>query len=293
MKASLFLLSTVLSAIGIIDAAIYPVNPTGETVWKVGTSVQIEWKDNDAPPSLATLKPFTVDLYTGLDMTQLKLANIATNITSKTTSLQYTVPDVAPYGKLYFLRFTAPNPKDSQSPYYYWTTRFTITDGDSTVPSPSTAGTGSLVSPTASSDPVSQSSTMTTESGSKSLSTSTHFSSSSANTIETPSSSTVSTEKPAASSTSSMESSTTVSSTWSTDLHTLSSVSSTTADAATSSVTVQPSVTGQPSATNQPESSATVSPSSTPTATPNGGTSIVFVASTWSVVLGVISYFLI
>ncbi|KAK9674698.1 hypothetical protein K7432_016989, partial [Basidiobolus ranarum] len=148
MKLSLLALLLV-GLTGVAHAGIYPSTPVGDTVWKVGSKVTIEWSDNEQSPPLQKMAPFEVALYTGSDMQQAKLAVIATGVTRNTTSLEFTVPNVTPFGKIYFLRFTVPKPGASE-PYLFWTTRFTITDTDNTQPSPSDAGVGSLASPTSS-----------------------------------------------------------------------------------------------------------------------------------------------
>ncbi|KAK9701259.1 hypothetical protein K7432_011796 [Basidiobolus ranarum] len=274
MRASLCLFSTILSAASIINAAIYPVNPTGETVWKVGSRVEIEWSDNEDTPHLKDMMPFTVDLYTGLDQSQLKLENIATKVSGETRSVNYTVPDVIPYGKLYFLRFTVSNPKDPNAPLYYWTTRFTITNTDNTTPSPSTAAIGGLASSTSKS--ASTSSATTTESMSTSLSSSPDSHSSISSGI--------------------------VSS--STDSHYSSSMSSIspTSDSSSSNSMASPSSSTNSSpvststSTSISTSSADSSTSSTSTASQTEPTdhinSALTSAPTWSVILGALSFFL-
>ncbi|KAK9717119.1 hypothetical protein K7432_006438 [Basidiobolus ranarum] len=149
MKSTVYSISAILlSLASLSNGVMFPTSPAGDTVWKVGTSVDITWDDRGGAPHIKDMKPFTVDLYTGSNISQLKLAVIATNVTADTTSLKYTVPDVVPYGKLYFLRFTSPNPKEPKDPYIYWSTRFTITNTDDASPSVSVIATGHLRHPT-------------------------------------------------------------------------------------------------------------------------------------------------
>ncbi|KAK9695631.1 hypothetical protein K7432_012857 [Basidiobolus ranarum] len=156
MKFSL-LSAMLMGLTGVAHAGIYPATPVGDTVWKVGSKVTIQWSDNKQLPPLSAIQPFEVALYTGTDQVQNKLAVVASNVAGSTTSLEYVVPNVSPYGKIYFLRFTAPNPSDPSEPFLFWTTRFTITNSDSTAPSPSGVGTGALASPTSAAQPASSS----------------------------------------------------------------------------------------------------------------------------------------
>ncbi|ORY02407.1 hypothetical protein K493DRAFT_386368 [Basidiobolus meristosporus CBS 931.73] len=123
---------------------LYPTTPDGDTVWSVGSKVKIAWQDGDVPPRLASLKPFKIELCTGTDKQQVALQTISNSTKNSILEIEYTVPDVTPYGKIYFLRFTAPNPNRTADPFYFWTTRFTITNTDNPAPSPSTYGTGAL-----------------------------------------------------------------------------------------------------------------------------------------------------
>ncbi|ORX97033.1 hypothetical protein K493DRAFT_314247 [Basidiobolus meristosporus CBS 931.73] len=185
MKFSL-LSALLMGLTGVAHAGIYPSTPVGDTVWKVGSKVTISWSDNEQQPPLSKIEPFEVALYTGSDMKQTKLAVIASNVAGTTTSLEYVVPDVTPYGKIYFLRFTAPNATNPEEPTLFWSTRFTITNSDSTQPSPSTVGTGQLASPTAS-VPISFANITTTTSAqhsASSVSTSVQASSSSLKTSQ-------------------------------------------------------------------------------------------------------------
>ncbi|KAK9709663.1 hypothetical protein K7432_008885 [Basidiobolus ranarum] len=143
------------SFIGATLAGIYPVTPLDDAVWIAGEKVKIEWRENNEAPLLDELKPFEIALYTGTDMAQTKLATIATDVASTIRSVEYTVPDVSPYGRFYFLRFTAPSSNKSSESKLFWTTRFTITNKESPSQSPSAVGSGALVTSTSTSTSIS------------------------------------------------------------------------------------------------------------------------------------------
>ncbi|KAF9918265.1 hypothetical protein BX616_009728 [Lobosporangium transversale] len=106
------------------SAFVNPKEPWGQSSWKPGTQVNITWDEDGVEPKLSSNPVVDIFLNTGADQTNVKIATIATGIeVGKTNSYLYTVPNVSPPGKIYFLTFVATN-----GPGMAWSTRFTITD---------------------------------------------------------------------------------------------------------------------------------------------------------------------
>ncbi|KAI1316636.1 hypothetical protein EDD11_009671 [Mortierella claussenii] len=107
------------------SAFVNPLEPWGASVWVPGTQVNITWDDDKVAPLLSTNPVVDIFLNTGGDQTNLKIATVATGVNvGKTNSYLYTVPNVSPPGKIYFLTFVG----TGGSPGMAWSTRFTITD---------------------------------------------------------------------------------------------------------------------------------------------------------------------
>ncbi|KAF9908348.1 hypothetical protein EC991_009900 [Linnemannia zychae] len=117
-------LAVVGSLVSMATAFVNPIDPWGETKWVPGSKVTIMWDDkNPEGPALSTNPIVDVFLMTGSDQQMVKLATIAEKVNANTQrNVTYTVPTVAPIGKIYFIQVTAENNVNA------WTTRFTITD---------------------------------------------------------------------------------------------------------------------------------------------------------------------
>ncbi|KAF9359877.1 hypothetical protein BGX26_011167 [Mortierella sp. AD094] len=121
----------ILSATASLAAAfVNPLEPWGESVWIPGSKVNITWNDDKIPPLLSTNPIVDIFLNTGGDQSNVKIATIATGINAGTTSsFLYTVPNVAPPGKIYFLTIVT-SATNKGAPGQAWSTRFTITDAN-------------------------------------------------------------------------------------------------------------------------------------------------------------------
>lgn len=87
--------------------------------------------DDGNTPTVASVGPCTVDLYTGSMTQQTKLQNLAASVdVSKTSSISATIdPTVGQSGNYYFVRFTSLGLKDTTNPAYYYeafSAKFTI-----------------------------------------------------------------------------------------------------------------------------------------------------------------------
>lgn len=87
--------------------------------------------DDGNTPTVASVGPCTIDLYTGSMTVQTKLQNLAASVdVSKTSSISATIdPTVGQSGLYYFVRFTSLGLKDAtNSAYYYeaFSAKFTI-----------------------------------------------------------------------------------------------------------------------------------------------------------------------
>ncbi|KAF9174521.1 hypothetical protein BGX21_002384 [Mortierella sp. AD011] len=119
----------ILSATASLAAAfVNPTDPWGETKWVPGTTVNITWNDDNNAPLLSTNPIVDIFLNSGGDQSNIQMATIATGVDAgKTSSVTYTVPNVSPPGKIYFLTFiTSASNKGATAEA--WSTRFTITD---------------------------------------------------------------------------------------------------------------------------------------------------------------------
>ncbi|ORX91232.1 hypothetical protein K493DRAFT_339498 [Basidiobolus meristosporus CBS 931.73] len=132
-----------------VAAGFFTLEPYGQTVWIMNQNVTIRWIENKEYPLLTDIHPFQIELCSGSDTRQVVLGTIGEAINPNTTkAVSFIVPNVSPPGKLYFLRYKAtPMQSKSLRPVYFWSTRFTITDGNSMKPSPPTVGFGMVATP--------------------------------------------------------------------------------------------------------------------------------------------------
>ncbi|KAI5451754.1 hypothetical protein NCC49_001401 [Naganishia albida] len=142
---SLFTVLPLLAAF--VCADVVPTSPDGSTVVRIGSTAEALWtKDSNG-----NWTDVTVKLMTGDNFNMVEVATLAENVDGTTqTSLEWTVPEVFPTSKIYFLQFSVDPMTTPQ-----WTTRFTIAaaDGSTTEPTNSTQpggqaipwGTGMLV----------------------------------------------------------------------------------------------------------------------------------------------------
>ncbi|WVQ77939.1 hypothetical protein IAT38_000019 [Cryptococcus sp. DSM 104549] len=129
-----------LFALPFSTAIVTPTSPDGNTVVKVGDTIEALWTV-DSADSWTNLE---IQLMTGDNLAMVPLATVATGIDgTSTSSYSFAAPDVSPYSKIYFLQFT--NGGDTSN--VTWTTRFTIagSDGSTTEPTNSTVYSGSAV----------------------------------------------------------------------------------------------------------------------------------------------------
>lgn len=143
-------LAVVGSLVSMATAFVNPIDPWGDTKWVPGTKATISWNDlNPQGPALSTNPIVTIFLMTGSDQQMVKLATVAENINANLIrNVTYTVPTVAPIGKIYFIQVTSDQGVNA------WTTRFTITDASGNpgtlaptgVPGQNPGATGSIVS---------------------------------------------------------------------------------------------------------------------------------------------------
>ncbi|KAF9116646.1 hypothetical protein BGX27_000565 [Mortierella sp. AM989] len=130
MKIASYL--AILSATASMATAFFnPTEPWGESVWKPNTNVTITWVDDATAPKLTPDTLVDIFLNTGGDQTNVKIGTVATGLKAgATNSYVYTVPNVAPPGKIYFLTIVTSPLDKSGVPGQAWSTRFTITDAD-------------------------------------------------------------------------------------------------------------------------------------------------------------------
>ncbi|KAK3846380.1 MAG: hypothetical protein J3R72DRAFT_433685 [Linnemannia gamsii] len=117
-------LAVVGTMVSMATAYVNPIEPWGDSKWVPGTKALIQWNDeNKEGPALSTNPIVDIFLMTGSDQQMVKLATIAEKINANTIrNYTYTVPTVAPIGKIYFIQITSATGVNA------WTTRFTITD---------------------------------------------------------------------------------------------------------------------------------------------------------------------
>ena len=76
--------------------------------------------DDGNTPTVGSIGPCTIDIYTGSKTVQTQLQNLAASVdVSKASSVSATVdPSIGPNGSFYFIRVTSLNLKDTANPQY-------------------------------------------------------------------------------------------------------------------------------------------------------------------------------
>ncbi|OWZ27944.1 hypothetical protein C356_06618 [Cryptococcus neoformans c45] len=113
------LLSAAL-AVNTVAASIYITNPVAGTTAIGGQVINIAWQDDGNTPTLASIGPCSVDIYTGSTNQQIFLQNLAASVdVSKASSVSATIdPSIGQDDSHYFVRFTSLSLKDEKNPQY-------------------------------------------------------------------------------------------------------------------------------------------------------------------------------
>lgn len=117
------LFTTLLSVFAIAHSAlagVYITNPVGSTKQQGGQVITVTWADDGNTPTVGSIGPCTIDIYTGSKTVQTQLQNLAASVdVSKASSVSATVdPSIGPNGSFYFIRVTSLNLKDTANPQY-------------------------------------------------------------------------------------------------------------------------------------------------------------------------------
>lgn len=90
-------------------AAVYITSPVGTTTATGGQVLNVQWADDGNTPTVASIGPSTIDLYTGSTNNQIKLQNLAASVdVSKTSSVSATIdPSIGQDSNQYFIRVTS------------------------------------------------------------------------------------------------------------------------------------------------------------------------------------------
>ncbi|KAK4685129.1 hypothetical protein P7C73_g5025, partial [Tremellales sp. Uapishka_1] len=108
------------SALQPVLAGIYMTSPVATTVGNGGQVLTVKWADDGNSPSLASVGPCSIDLYTGSQLEQTQLQNLAASVdVSKANTVSATIdPSVGQAGKYYFVRFSSLSLKQTTNPTY-------------------------------------------------------------------------------------------------------------------------------------------------------------------------------
>ncbi|WWC70911.1 uncharacterized protein I206_104863 [Kwoniella pini CBS 10737] len=112
-------------------AGVYITAPVSGTPATGGQVLEVKWADDGKTPTVASVGPCSVDIYTGSVNNQVKLQNLAASVdVSKTSSISATIdPSIGQDDSHYFIRFTSLSLKsetNSQYPYEAFSAMFTI-----------------------------------------------------------------------------------------------------------------------------------------------------------------------
>ncbi|RHZ51188.1 hypothetical protein Glove_482g71 [Diversispora epigaea] len=122
---------SLLCLIGLIytvQAGLYTNTPYDGIIWKGGSTVSINWVDDNKKPSLAELDSLTIELCAGTEKSQYFVATIATGVKGTALTVSYSVPTtLGPEGDFYFIKY-------SQGSNIFYSARFTITGISGTIP---------------------------------------------------------------------------------------------------------------------------------------------------------------
>jgi len=128
-------------AASVVSAEMIPTSPDGATVAKIGDQLTTLWtKDTSGEWNNVTIQLMSGDNFQMIPVTTLQTGIDATTL----SEYQFTVPDVSPTSKIYFLQFT---PNTGNATQVTWTTRFTIAaaDGSTTPPAQQTQPDGQAI----------------------------------------------------------------------------------------------------------------------------------------------------
>ncbi|WVQ85034.1 hypothetical protein IAT38_007198 [Cryptococcus sp. DSM 104549] len=112
-------------------AGVYITNPVAGTKAVGGQVIEVKWADDGNTPTVASIGPCSVDIYTGSTNNQIKLQNLAASVdVSKASSISATIdPSIGQDDSHYFVRFTSLSLKDSTNakyPYSAYSAMFNI-----------------------------------------------------------------------------------------------------------------------------------------------------------------------
>ncbi|WRT67948.1 uncharacterized protein IL334_004922 [Kwoniella shivajii] len=101
-------------------AGVYITSPVGTTQATGGQVIEVKWADDGKTPTVASVGPCSVDIYTGSTNNQIKLQNLAASVdVSKTSSISATIdPSIGQDDSHYFVRFTSLSLKSETAPQY-------------------------------------------------------------------------------------------------------------------------------------------------------------------------------
>jgi len=101
-------------------AGVYCTSPVASTVATGGQVLNVNWADDGQTPTVASIGPCSVDLYTGSVNAQTFLQNLAASVdVSKASSISATIdPSVGQTGAYYFVRFSSLSLKSTTNPEY-------------------------------------------------------------------------------------------------------------------------------------------------------------------------------
>jgi len=132
MLASIFTSLIFLGAVlNPVLAGIYITNPVASTAAVGGQTLTVKWADDGNTPTLASVGPCSIDIYTGSKNSQTPLQNLAASVdVSKASSVTATVnANIGPNGDYYFVRFTSlslPDPTYAQYKYEAFSAVFSM-----------------------------------------------------------------------------------------------------------------------------------------------------------------------
>ncbi|WWD18639.1 hypothetical protein CI109_103092 [Kwoniella shandongensis] len=101
-------------------AGVYITSPVDSTAATGGQVIEVKWADDGKTPTVASVGPCSIDIYTGSVNNQIKLQNLAASVdVSKASSISATIdPSIGQDDSHYFVRFTSLNLKDAKNPQY-------------------------------------------------------------------------------------------------------------------------------------------------------------------------------
>ncbi|WWC62768.1 uncharacterized protein I303_105365 [Kwoniella dejecticola CBS 10117] len=101
-------------------AGVYITSPVAGTPATGGQVLEVKWADDGKTPTVGSVGPCSVDIYTGSVNNQIKLQNLAASVdVSKTSSISATIdPSIGQDDSHYFVRFTSLSLKSESNPQY-------------------------------------------------------------------------------------------------------------------------------------------------------------------------------